>query len=516
MHRIYNSATFNIVAKDGLDANYGRKCHYATVCKIYTNFIYQPLVRGLKGTTVPRRHRRTYARLSNSEILVQTNSMSPPDNRVPSKYQERAWTFQEQLMSRRAIHFASGAIEWQCNHGSQAEYDLLLPDHLHKRSDFQFQSITRNMPTPMGLNTAIGLYNQRELSFPEDAFAAFAGVQSMLERNHADRFLYGLPEFWFDITLNWTPSSHEGIVRRVPSEQHRSFRQPYQLPSWSWLGWAGQVAFPADAGLRMNDRYPNPCFTVPVATWYTTPIPSSTDRRTIGSGWYKHRLLVRDTSAILPNGWKRIWMDDEDLKKLALGKGIVPDCLLEQQYYFKHDKAKLKYRYPFPTSLPYRGEQEAPSLRTAYLFARTERAYMCGQTISPTRVRYKRDGYSFSMWLIRSNGQHVGYIQLHNSKDMDAFGPSESPRSMELVATCKGYTANVSVVGEDWNVFPNEEGANEQRRIGRHLFRTPKACYFVLWIEWIDGVAYRKASGAVAAEAWEQDKEEDLVDLILG
>jgi hypothetical protein len=209
-------------------------------------------------------------------------------------------------------------------------------------------------------------------------------------------------------------------------------------------------------------------------------------------------------------------MDDEDLKKLALGKGIVPDCLLEQQYYFKHDKTKLKYRYPFPTSLPYRGEQEAPSLRTAYLFARTERAYMCGQTISPTRVRYKRDGYSFSMWLIRSNGQHVGYIQLHNSKDMDAFGPSESPRSMELVATCKGYTANVSVVGEDWNVFPNEEGANEQRRIGRHLFRTPKACYFVLWIEWIDGVAYRKASGAVAAEAWEQDKEEELVDLILG
>jgi hypothetical protein len=128
--------------------------------------------------------------------------MSPPDNRVPSKYQERAWTFQEQLMSRRAIHFASGAIEWQCNHGSQAEYDLLLPDHLYKRSDFQFQSITRNMPTPMGLNTAIGLYNQRELSFPEDAFAAFAGVQSMLERNHADRFLYGLPEFWFDIALN--------------------------------------------------------------------------------------------------------------------------------------------------------------------------------------------------------------------------------------------------------------------------------------------------------------------------
>ena len=34
MHRIYNSATFTIIAKDGLDANYGRKCHYETVYSI--------------------------------------------------------------------------------------------------------------------------------------------------------------------------------------------------------------------------------------------------------------------------------------------------------------------------------------------------------------------------------------------------------------------------------------------------------------------------------------------------
>jgi hypothetical protein len=42
------------------------------------------------------------------------------------------------------------------------------------------------------------------------------------------------------------------------------------------------------------------------------------------------------------------------------------------------------------------------------------------------------------------------------------------------------------------------------------------ACYFVLWIEWVDGVAYRKACGGVAAELWEQEKEEELVDLVLG
>jgi hypothetical protein len=38
----------------------------------------------------------------------------------------------------------------------------------------------------------------------------------------------------------------------------------------------------------------------------------------------------------------------------------------------------------------------------------------------------------------------------------------------------------------------------------------------MLRIEWVDGFAYRKASGVVPAEAWEQEREEELVDLILG
>lgn len=41
-------------------------------------------------------------------------------------------------------------------------------------------------------------------------------------------------------------------------------------------------------------------------------------------------------------------------------------------------------------------------------------------------------------------------------------------------------------------------------------------CYFVLWIEWVQGVAYRKASGRVRASMWEKYREEDSVELVLG
>lgn len=37
----------------------------------------------------------------------------------------------------------------------------------------------------------------------------------------------------------------------------------------------------------------------------------------------------------------------------------------------------------------------------------------------------------------------------------------------------------------------------------------------VLWIEWIDGIAYRKGLGRVLKEAWDREATEEI-DLILG
>jgi hypothetical protein len=39
--------------------------------------------------------------------------------------------------------------------------------------------------------------------------------------------------------------------------------------------------------------------------------------------------------------------------------------------------------------------------------------------------------------------------------------------------------------------------------------------YYVLWIEWENGIAYRKGLGRVLKEAWEREVK-DEIDLILG
>ena len=40
--------------------------------------------------------------------------------------------------------------------------------------------------------------------------------------------------------------------------------------------------------------------------------------------------------------------------------------------------------------------------------------------------------------------------------------------------------------------------------------------YVVLWVEWANGVAYRRASGVVERAAWDAHPDREEVDLVLG
>jgi hypothetical protein len=126
------------------------------------------------------------------------------------------------------------------------------------------------------------------------------------------------------------------------------------------------------------------------------------------------------------------------------------------------------------------------------------------------------------IWLTTSSDYHCGYLQLNNTDEMHSFDKTETGKScatsMELVATCKGYARDIFAFGKDWDNELNTRvlADNIQSEDDIYYVADPTDCYFVLWIEWVDGVAYRKACGTVVAEAWEQEKEEELVDLILG
>jgi hypothetical protein len=128
--------------------------------------------------------------------------------------------------------------------------------------------------------------------------------------------------------------------------------------------------------------------------------------------------------------------------------------------------------------------------------------------------------------LMTLGGRYFGYLQLNNAdhiRTLEKTGSTPSaPDTIEVMATCKDFTRKIFGVDEDWDDEATIERSNpglsyhDPTEDGRFQLNVPGDCYFVLWKGWVDGVAYRRACGAVAAELWEQERENELVDLILG
>jgi hypothetical protein len=418
-------------------------------------------------------------------------------------------------MSTRKLIFEKGGVEWQCGHGVQYEHLQSAIDHLH-HVDGPHRWM-KGMPTLQSFNSLL-CYNTLELSFPEDAFAAFVGIQGMLHQSYLNGLVYGMPEFWFDIALNWSLDvySSEPLTRRNASKVPRAVATPYRLPSWSWIGWAGPVQFSPDMEL-MHFYHGYMGFTKPVTKWYTMATPSSLDRRPINSEWYNYKLAAMDEQDKVPDGWKRV-----DRSRLPHPNISSRNVQIQPKYRYQHVGAPDEfYSYPFPVpARPLSAKTSTPlpqTAQTAYIFAKTSRAFMHGRMMYVENV-----GFEKRIWLTTSTGHHCGYLRLHNADEMHSFDMMETKKSfvisMELVATCQGYTSDVFAIGTDLDHELNMQGLCNIRRLEEDTLNAngPTDCYFVLWIEWVDGVAYRKASGTVFAEAWEQEKEEELVDLILG
>ncbi|KAF2134464.1 HET-domain-containing protein [Dothidotthia symphoricarpi CBS 119687] len=486
MHRIYACASFTIIAADGVDANYG--------------------LRGFKGLTAPRKVWQTPIQLAGLEqIMTAVPTREFREAHGPSSYYERAWTYQENLFSKRRLIFENGIIQWRCQCVHWFE------DIVAKKNSANGPLVNLNdrwlhspIPTLDTMNSLIMSFNQKILTHPEDAFAAFAGTQTFLHRTHQFGLIFGHPEFYFDITLSWMPVYP--VTKRKARKTPHSDTASYCLPSWSWIKWAGVVHLPWDSefSVHVTGITDIDGFTDPVAEWFTMESSTAIERRPIKSAWHKHKTLAQDKTSTLPDGWRRVDSGPE-LEKMRVNDysndsfplNIPSSC-------FKHSSNPDRfYWYPVPVFDSICEDDMKPLPQTSYIFAQTSRAVLYGGK-AIERI-YDDDAPSIQITNIR--GHHVGCLILNNNSDLRAFDKAEelnSHKQVELVATCKGYTGRIF----------DYELAKASGKVPWETQR--KDCYYVLWIEWVDSVAYRRGCGVVVAEVWEQVREKELVDLILG
>ncbi|RKL31592.1 hypothetical protein BFJ72_g10996 [Fusarium proliferatum] len=486
MGAIYANAIVTIVATDG-DSASG--------------------IRGIQGVSNPRGLSQNVIPFGEETLILRNTFAMDEMIFFPTRlqaYYQRGWTCQEYAMAKRKIIFYNNEVHWVCSCSLWHE-ELTLFTEMNDELSLQSNIVMAGFPDDSSLCRYFNEYNQRSLTFEEDALPALSGLLSVFSRSFEGGFLYGIPEMFFEHSLCWRASGTKGLQRRMASSRPIETRFEYSdLPSWSWLGWKGSVYTRSQTGIRVDsnytceEEYVEEAF--PITEWYTSRLPNDPpeQRRRIRSTWFEKREGYKDFTKPLPPGWKRVPAPEDEPR-------IYPDGC--SKYLFEHESMLKPYGrisqwyYPFPVSEIQESTPPFMPEQTPYLFCETVQARLSG---------YQQDSDKlFFLWdneakLCDRLGKDIGKLHLPNKETRDRFPENvngdEAGLQVDIVAVCRLKRCSKIWDREKW-----------KRRLP--VFR--EDLYLVLWVEWKDGVAYRLASGEVIASEWER-LELQKVSLVLG
>ncbi|KAH6867772.1 heterokaryon incompatibility protein-domain-containing protein, partial [Thelonectria olida] len=218
MDAVYRSATFTIVAASGRNADTG--------------------LPGLNASN-PRRICQQSADIDGLPLVSR-----PPRPTIKNEiWATRAWTLQEDYMSRRKLIFCDNLVVFRTSYGMQSfdleenAYPLTSSVMRSVESHIQSQAANSNgegKPTAVfrEYTSLVEDYSSRRLTYSGDIIKAFSGLLRHLSMEYQTRFVQGLPVSSLEVALLWLPTS-KVTQRTDPSSGS------VVAPSWSWAGWDG-------------------------------------------------------------------------------------------------------------------------------------------------------------------------------------------------------------------------------------------------------------------------------------
>ncbi|KAK0716506.1 heterokaryon incompatibility protein-domain-containing protein, partial [Apiosordaria backusii] len=111
-----------------------------------------------------------------------------------SAWSIRAWTFQEQLLSRRCLYLSDWQAYFQCQ-GTTYSIDRLNPLTEMACWDDGYTSYQK----------LVGYYLRRSMTRESDILNAFEGVSAFMQAQLGGSFFAGVPEALIDFCLLWAP-----------------------------------------------------------------------------------------------------------------------------------------------------------------------------------------------------------------------------------------------------------------------------------------------------------------------
>lgn len=243
MGDIYKNAMVTIVGAAGNDADAGlpritKESHATTICE---SGALSEEVNGIR-------------------MIVARDDMDPL---FDSCWNERGWTFQERILSRRLLIFTPGLMLFCCSEVVWRE-DIAtesLPTNDILSLPYCKENQLKRKLAPSSGNDCLAnyfallrQYTPRKLSDEKDRIDAFSGVLSEFSPGMGNH-IWGIPEGLFWATLSWSTSRPGGynqpMERNNIRDEHGNIIELF--PSWTWAAWK----FPSQ-GIKIEPKYHRP------------------------------------------------------------------------------------------------------------------------------------------------------------------------------------------------------------------------------------------------------------------
>ena len=458
MGRIYASAEFTIAAAMGDDANYG--------------------LRGVGGPSQVRSldFESTEFRSYWPQDLLESYGFAKH-----STWVRRGWTFQESLFSRRLLIFHD-VVSWLCGRVVQHECfedvvpydknavidDVIWPaERPHLGIPIGMMSLIPKLPSLGRWGMLVQHYSARKLTYEEDAVRAFAGATEIMGSTFPGGLLHGLPVFFFDIAMLWQPGAN--TARR--NDQ----------PSWSWTGWKGGVEcwkwwYPHYAGIYRNTGESSDWIAMAplkALAVYEVPVSAGQTESAVPelNAFYRFQALRNRREVFLPSGWERHEHEKGHYYTTAMGDG-----------------SHYRYGFPLPSAAVSRARPSTNLPQTLLCTAPSVTAHF----EAPSK-RY-RSGKLFEL-----------IVQSKDAKAHYCFPASE------MVNISKGSQCQLIALSEAEIAVKERLNSWFYKNLSGDLdrFSSPECIdeggsyYNVLWIDWKDDVAYRKALGFISKKEFD-------------
>jgi hypothetical protein len=216
----------------------------------------RPSVQGIYSL----RHQRSWNRMATSVV-----NMEQHDFYVAGTWSTRAWTLQEQHLSKRRVYFGCSRIYLHCSEDEMSEPRDYSNDQGNKNHDsfrdhvLRFRKDQNVRLLHHRWEELIDGYVSRQATYMTDTLPALSGLARTMAVELGDTYLAGLWKSDLPRGLLWTKVSviddwHSLRDRLAPEPQ-----KPYIVPSWSWASTcvgSGYDPFHFTTNARIRSDFP--------------------------------------------------------------------------------------------------------------------------------------------------------------------------------------------------------------------------------------------------------------------